>query len=70
MDSSFNAPPSQRSFSGFITSSQIPRDFAELFEGGFEVFKDLLCDPVRLLIHPGQTLVLHSNALLLRSRFL
>ena len=70
MDSSFNAPRSQRSISGFRISSQILSDFAELFEGGFEVFKDLLCDPVRLLIHPGQTLVLRSNALLLRSRFL
>jgi hypothetical protein len=44
--------------------------FEELFEGGFEVFDDFVYQPVGLLTDPGQTLVLRSNALLLRSRSL
>jgi hypothetical protein len=46
MDSSFNTPRSQRSFSGFITSSRVLRDFAELVEGGFEIFDDFLGENV------------------------
>ena len=42
----FSALLGQRSFSGFIPSSQIRGDFAELFEGGFEVFEDSLDEDV------------------------